>query len=87
MGSNSDDNRDIILNVLLDQNKQLGSIDSKLDALDKKIDAHIIIDNAVHERVVALEASHNKMKGATTVTSLVISAIVSGIGYYFGARH
>jgi hypothetical protein len=78
---------ELIFNTLLDQNKALGRIEASQKALGDKMEAHIVIDDAAHRKLDALQSSHDRMKGATTVWSLVISAAVSGIGYYFGARH
>lgn len=75
---------DIVMQTLLEQNKTLGYITGKVDAIDEKLDTHVAVAEKVHKRVGDLENAHSKMKGAAAVWSLVISAVVSAIGWYFG---
>jgi hypothetical protein len=82
----SEPNNEIIFNTLLDQNKALGRIEARLESVDQKLDRHIVDDDKAHVRIAKLEASHNRMRGATAVWSLVVSAIVSAIGWYLGSK-
>lgn len=80
----SEPSNELIFKTLLDQNNQLGRIESSQKALSDKIElataAHVKLDT----RLITLENVHNKMKGAAMVWSLVVSGLVSAVGFYFG---
>lgn len=76
----------LVMQTLLEQNKMLGSISSKLDGVDKKLDGHIADDTKAHARISKLEVSHNRMQGAAAAWSLLVSVIVSAASWYFGGN-
>jgi hypothetical protein len=82
----SEPNNEIIFNTLLDQNKALGRIEARLESVDQKLDRHIVDDEKAHARIGKLEASHNRMRGAAMVWSVVVSAAVTLISGYFGGK-
>jgi hypothetical protein len=81
----SEPNNELIFKTLLDQNQQLGRIEATTKAMADKLDYATKAHAKVESRVLDLEKGHNKMKGAAMVWSLVVSAVVSAVGWYLGA--
>lgn len=80
----SEPNSELIFKTLLDQNQQLGRIEGGLKSVSEKIDVAMKDSKETDKRLQSLEASHNKLKGATMAWSLIVSAVVSAAGWYFG---
>lgn len=76
---------ELIYQTLLKQNEQLGRIEANTTTLEKQLTAHITKYEGSVKRIEKLEAAHNKMRGAAMVWSLVVSAVVSAVGWYFGS--
>lgn len=66
------------MNVLLEQNRMLGAIQASQEAMEKRMDAHVTVDEAAHARITELEKAKWQQKGFTSAWSAIISAIVSG---------
>lgn len=79
----SEPNNQLIFNTLLDQNKSLGRIEATAKAVAEKLDGSISHTKTLENRLTRLEASHHRMKGASAVWALVISSLVSALGWYF----
>lgn len=80
------DNNELIFNTLLDQNKTLGRIEATTKAVSDKLDLSVVNTQKLEARVSKLEASHNRLKGAAAVWSLIISGAVSLLGVFIGHK-
>lgn len=79
--------------ILMDIQRTLGRIEGNQTGFKDALTAHIErdekIDKALFERIEALQASHNKQKGAMTILGTIGAMIGAGIGYFveWKSRH
>lgn len=80
----SEPSNELIYQTLLEQNKMLGRIEANTTTLDRQLTIHVGKYEGSVKRIEKLEAAHNKLRGAAMVWSLIVSAVVSAAGWYFG---
>lgn len=79
-------NNELIYNTLLKQNEQLGRIEANVDATAKAFDSHVKEDKDYYKRIERIENAHHRMRGAAAVWSLLVSGVVTAIGWYFSSH-